>query len=246
MAFTYEDTLGTIKNTYNSLMNVSLKKLSIQPNATVPAIAGNTSQVTNTEAVTYASTPTKTAKVSTPNIKTASSGNTSVLFNSNNSGLVDLNAEATNNLRQAENMRTASALMNVGSSVSNVFSALNYVQDVKGTKKQYEIQKKVIDTNVDKTETMMMDNLMDNMAQLDVVSAAKNVDISSSAVQGQKESAAMDMSLDIRDMKEQANLNKKALDLQYAMSVKQAKSQAKSSIASSALGLGLTAWGYFG
>lgn len=116
----------------------------------------------------------------------------------------------------------AAALQGVAS-LFNAASATDYRREVEKTKTQYETQKKIIDTNIDKTESALMQNLMSNMADLDAMSAAKNVDLSSQAIAGDKAKGAMDLGKDIAEMRTNSSLQKAALDLEYAMNVRKAK-----------------------
>lgn len=52
--------------------------------------------------------------------------------------------------------------------------------------------------NLTQTEAVMYENMRDSMAQLDMVAAAKNVDLTSSAVVGTKERGLSDLGKDVR------------------------------------------------
>lgn len=54
------------------------------------------------------------------------------------------------------------------------------------------------ETNLAQTEAVMYENMRDTMAQLDMVTAAKNVDLSSSAIVGMKERGLRDLGKDVR------------------------------------------------
>lgn len=54
------------------------------------------------------------------------------------------------------------------------------------------------EVNLAETEAVMYENMRDAMAQLDMVAAAKNVDLTSSAIVGQKERGLRDLGKDIR------------------------------------------------
>ena len=116
----------------------------------------------------------------------------------------------------------SAALKGLGA-VADAYSYTQLRRETEGTKDQYETQKKIIDTNIDKTESALMENLMSNMADLDVMMAAKNVDLSSQAIAGDKAKGAMDLGKDIADMRTNGALQKAALDLEYAMNVRKAK-----------------------
>lgn len=52
--------------------------------------------------------------------------------------------------------------------------------------------------NLEQSESVLYENMRDTMAQLDMVAAAKNVDLTSSAIVGQKERGLSDMGKDVR------------------------------------------------
>lgn len=126
-------------------------------------------------------------------------------------------------LRKAELQDKISTASSIGSSLMSMADARQNYLNVKKTKVQYENQKKTIDANVANQEALMMDNYNERMASADALYAAKNVDISSGALTGLKQQGAMEMGKDIRSMHEQANINKLALDLDYAIKRRQAK-----------------------
>lgn len=134
----------------------------------------------------------------------------------------------------------SAALQGLGA-VADAYSYTQLRRETEGTKDQYETQKKIIDTNIDKTESALMENLMSNMADLDVMSAAKNVDLSSQAIAGDKAKGAMDLGRDIADMRTNGALQKAALDLEYAMNVRKAKQQEINSYINAGLQIASTA-----
>lgn len=134
----------------------------------------------------------------------------------------------------------SAALQGIGA-VADAYQYTQLRREVEGTKDQYETQKKIIDTNIDKTESALMENLMSNMADLDVMSAAKNVDLSSQAIAGDKAKGAMDLGRDIADMRTNGALQKAALDLEYAMNVRKAKQQEINSYINAGLQIASTA-----
>lgn len=134
----------------------------------------------------------------------------------------------------------SAALQGLGA-VADAYSYTQLRRETEGTKDQYETQKKIIDTNIDKTESALMENLMSNMADLDVMSAAKNVDLSSQAIAGDKAKGAMDLGKDISDMRTNGALQKAALDLEYAMNVRKAKQQEINSYINAGLQIASTA-----
>lgn len=138
-------------------------------------------------------------------------------------GLQEVSQETANEkLQSAQTMSMISTGSNILSSFMEVQNARRQYKDVKNTKSQYETQKKIIDTNIENQETLQMENLEENMANLNVMTASKNVDLTSEAVTSQKDKALEDMSKDFRDARTAADLNKKALDLDYAMNARNA------------------------
>lgn len=137
--------------------------------------------------------------------------------------------------------KMGSAALSGIASLLDASSATDYRREVEKTKDQYETQKKIIDTNIDKTESALMENLMSNMADLDVMSAARNVDLSSQAIAGDKAKGAMDLGKDISDMRTNGALQKAALDLEYAMNVRKAKQQEINSYVNAGLQIASTA-----
>ena len=91
------------------------------------------------------------------------------------------------------------------------------------------------ETNLAQTEAVMYENMRDTMAQLDMVAAAKNVDLTSSAIVGQKERGLSDMGKDIRS-KELAIKFQNAVDKYNALKQKEAaKAQGNLQIAQGVL-----------
>lgn len=89
--------------------------------------------------------------------------------------------------------------------------------------------------NLAQTEAVMYENMRDSMAQLDMVAAAKNVDLTSSAIVGQKERGLSDMGKDIRS-KELAIKFQNAVDKYNALKQKEAaKAQGNLQIAQGVL-----------
>lgn len=153
----------------------------------------------------------------------------------------DIDADYEQYIKQAGYAAIGSAVLQGGASLLEVNSARKYRKDVEKTKSQYETQKKIIDANIDNTEAALLENLRENMANLDVMTAAKNVDISSQAIQGDKVKGAMDLGEDIAAMHTNGALQKAALDLEYAMNVRKAKQQELDGYVNSALNIGVSA-----
>ena len=144
-------------------------------------------------------------------------------------------------LAKAEQLSKISSVSDIGSSVFKMLDARQNYVNVKKMKSQYEAQKKIIDANIANQEALMMDNYDERMASADALYAAKNVDISSGALTGLKQQGAMEMGKDFRAMEAQANINKLALDLDYAMKKRQAKTEEWNTYVSEAFNIGMNA-----
>lgn len=138
-------------------------------------------------------------------------------------------AKANALLVEAERAKKISQLSSVGSTLFTAYEGLQsvkqaheYLKDVKQTASQYEAQKKIIDANIAKQESLMTDAYTENMAQAEAMYAGRNVDLSSEALTGVKQKGGIDLSRDITDIREQGALQKSALDLDYAMNVRKA------------------------
>lgn len=132
-------------------------------------------------------------------------------------------------LAEAEREKQISRWSSVGSTISDIYDANQaikqahkYTKDIIGTASQYEAQKKIIDTNIAKQESLMTDAYTENMAQAETMYAGRNVDLSSEALTGVKQKGGIDLSSDITDIREKGALQKSALDLDYAMNVRKA------------------------
>ena len=75
--------------------------------------------------------------------------------------------------------------------------------------------------NLAQTESVMYENMRDSMAQLDMVAAAKNVDLTSTAITGTKERGLRELGKDIRS-KELAIKFQNAVDKYNALKQKEA------------------------
>lgn len=125
-------------------------------------------------------------------------------------------------LQRADTLNKISTVAKIGSSIMGGLEMNDYLDEVKATKDQYETQKQIIDTNIANSETLLMERYRENVADLEVMAASKNVDPTSGALQSLKDQGAIDMGKDFAIARTNADLQKQALDLQYAMSVKQA------------------------
>lgn len=85
------------------------------------------------------------------------------------------------------------------------------------TNKQLDTEKEVIDLNIKNTESLLAENFRNSIADLQVLYAAKNVDISSQALRSEIVASGEDMGEDIANMRLQGSLQKKAIDFQKSM-----------------------------
>lgn len=144
---------------------------------------------------------------------------------------INLNTKNATLQKAIEQTKTA-AKYSMAASIANIFEAQAGVDAVTNMKTQYNTNKSLINRNIATTQSVMMANLEDNMAQLDAVAAAKNVDINSQAIRFSKEKALIDMGQDFATMDIQGDLQKAALDLQYSMQKSQAKSARNKALSS--------------
>lgn len=145
--------------------------------------------------------------------------NTRTLYsNYANQSTMPINLEAKNiALQKAVAQTQEAAKLSIQSNLASLFEAQMGVENLQATRYQYAANKSLINRNIETTQSVMMNNLEDSMAQLDAVTAAKNVDINSQAIRFTKEKALMNMGQDFADMQIQGDLQKAALDLQFAM-----------------------------
>lgn len=147
----------------------------------------------------------------------------------------------TAKLERASKLNTISAVAQIGSTIAGGLAMNDYADEVAATKQQYEARKQIIDTNIANSETLIMEKYRESMADLDAIAASKNVDPTSSAIQGIKEQGAIDMGKDFAIRRTNAELQKLALDLDYARSERQARQQQKNYWQQAAVNIGTTA-----
>lgn len=146
------------------------------------------------------------------------SANIQALQNTINTQKAEIRAIEDERLKKAARQNAFSAATRIASTIAGGLEMNDYMDEVKATKEQYEVQKQIIDTNIANSETLLMERYRENMADLDVLAASKNIDPTSSAIQGMKEKGAMDMGKDFAIARTNAELQKLALDLDYARS----------------------------
>jgi len=136
--------------------------------------------------------------------------------------------------------------LGVAGAALQIGQSIDYKQQVKSTRGQYDAQQKIMDANMLNQQSLMIDNLNENMAQLDAITAAKNVDITSGGITAAKQKGATNLGQDIRNMQEANNLNRLAMDLDYRMNVARATGAANASIMGAFTNVGFSAYNYFG
>lgn len=104
---------------------------------------------------------------------------------------VKTNEETTKYLHRAQFATGVKAASEIAQGIITLANANAGVDAVERTAKMREI-------NLEQSEALLYENMRDTIAQLDMISAAKNVDLSSSAIVGQKERGLSDMGKDVR------------------------------------------------
>ena len=136
--------------------------------------------------------------------------------------------KAAKYLTRAQFATGIEAAAQVGQGVITLANANAGVDAVERTAQMREI-------NLTQTEAVMYENMRDSMAQLDMVAAAKNVDLTSSAVVGTKERGLSDLGKDVRS-RELAIKFQNAVDKYNALKQKEAaKAQGNLQIAQGVL-----------
>lgn len=130
---------------------------------------------------------------------------------------------------------------------NNYNNAKEYYEYVKSLKPIYEIKKKELEINAEYTIDALEEELKENVSQLNVVMASKNVSVESQGVQSLKDRGMGALSRDVGKIDLQTTLQKNAIDLEYnnmLLEAERAKDKAKksglTSFLSSAIGLGAT------
>ena len=148
-------------------------------------------------------------------------------------------------LERATRQKNVASVVRIGSTILGGLEMNDYADEVAATKEQYETQKKIIDTNIQNSEALLMEKYQENMADLDSIAAAKNIDPTSGAIQGIKEKGAMDMGKDFAIQRSNAEIQKLALDLDYARSNRIAQRQRKNYWQNAAWDVASTGISYF-
>lgn len=103
------------------------------------------------------------------------------------------------------------------SGVSGLIGAYQGRDAVRLTNKQLDIQKTLIDTNIANREAVSNEQFRNSIADLQVLTAAKNVDIRSQAVRSDVVQGGEDLGEDMALARVQGSLQKKAINFQKAM-----------------------------
>lgn len=136
--------------------------------------------------------------------------------------------KAAHYLNRAQFATGVEAAAQIAQGVITLSNANAGVDAVERTARMREI-------NLAQTEAVMYENMRDSMAQLDMVAAAKNVDLSSTAITGTKERGLRELGKDIRT-KELAIKFQNAVDKYNALKQKEAaKAQGNLQIAQGVL-----------
>lgn len=236
MAFEYTSLFDQIENVFNIVD---------APVANINSTTTNTTKTTVTSPISTTKQSSYTGKMSTSRSGSSIYSTQGVNVSDYTTG-IDAFKDTTANekLKQSVAQKNYSTISSIGSSLLGIYNAQAYLKNVKDTATQYENQKKLIDTNIMNAQSLMMDNYQENMGQLNVMAASKNVDVTSEGIQAVKDKGLMDMQSDFAQMNTQANLNKAALNLEYAMNVKSAAQSAQSKTLSSVMSIGKTLLNY--
>lgn len=160
-------------------------------------------------------------------------------------------AAETGKLKLAKQQMYAGQVLSLASTAisarSNYKDAKDYYKYVKSLKPLYEMKKKEVALNAEYTIDALEEELIDNVAQLNVVTAGRNVSVESQGIQSLKDKGMSALSRDVGKIDIQTTLQKNAIDLEYQKMLKEAKrakDKAKksgiTSFVSSAVGLGAT------
>lgn len=186
----------------------------------------------NTEALKLTSTPVAAEPLQlTPVTKTARSGTTLAAVATAGSDLsvdtksLELSPEvikkaatpaekAAHYLNRAQFATGVESAAQIAQGIITLSNANAGVDAVERTARMREI-------NLAQTESVMYENMRDSMAQLDMVAAAKNVDLTSTAITGTKERGLRELGKDIRS-KELAIKFQNAVDKYNALKQKEA------------------------
>ena len=186
----------------------------------------------NTEALKLTSTPVATKPLQlTPVTKTARSGTTMAATATTASDLsvdtkkLELSDEvikkATTPAEKAAKYLNRAQFATGVESAAQIAQGIITLSNANAGVDAVERTARMRETNLAQTESVMYENMRDSMAQLDMVAAAKNVDLSSTAITGTKERGLRELGKDIRS-KELAIKFQNAVDKYNALKQKEA------------------------
>lgn len=200
----------------------------------------------NTTELKLNSTPVTTEPLKiTPAAKTARSGTTLAATATAGSDLsldtksLELSPEvikkATTPAEKAANYLTRAQFATGVESAAQIAQGIITLSNANAGVDAVERTAQMREINLAQTEAVMYENMRDSMAQLDMVAAAKNVDLTSSAVVGTKERGLSDLGKDVRS-RELAIKFQNAVDKYNALKQKEAaKAQGNLQIAQGVL-----------
>lgn len=125
--------------------------------------------------------------------------------------------ESSKYYEKANMANKIAAYTNIAQGAFDLWDTYDARSSVRLTNKQLDTQKELIDLNIKNTETLLADRFRNSIADLQVMYAAKNVDISSQALRSEIVASGEDMGEDIANMRLQGSLQKKAIDFQKSM-----------------------------
>lgn len=123
-------------------------------------------------------------------------------------------------LKYYNRMNTANKIAagtDILSGVSGLIGAYQGRDTVRITNQQLDVQKTLIDTNISNREAVSNEQFRNSIADLQVLTAAKNVDIRSQAVRSDVVQGGEALGQDMALTRVQGSLQKKAIDFQKAM-----------------------------
>lgn len=132
----------------------------------------------------------------------------------------DLGKQTTENAKYFERANVANkinAATQIASSALGLLDTYSARDSVRLTNRELDKQKSLIDLNLTNQEALATSNFRNAIADLQVITAAKNVDIRSQAVRSDIVQGGEDLGQDLADARLQGNLAKRAIDFQKAM-----------------------------
>lgn len=131
--------------------------------------------------------------------------------------------EASKYFEKANTANKIAAGAQIIQGVSGLFSAYDSRSFVRLTNQELDKQMQLIDLNITNQEAMATKNFKNSIADLQVISAAKNVDIRSQALRSDIVQGGEDLGKDLSDLRLQGSLQKKAIRFQKTLNNLQQK-----------------------